>query len=33
VTQEGLPDKYHANSTLTATIKPRTTIINFDLEK
>ena len=33
VTREGLPDKYHANSILTATIKPGSNTINFDLEK
>jgi hypothetical protein len=30
---EGLPDKYHSKSTLTATINRGTNTINFDLEK
>jgi hypothetical protein len=33
VMQEGLPDKYHANSTLTTTIKPGSNVLDFDLEK
>ena len=31
--QEGLPDKYHAQSTLTADIKPGKNVIGFELEK
>jgi hypothetical protein len=31
--QEGLPDKYHANSTLTAEIKSGANVIDFQLEK
>ena len=31
--QEGLPEKYHANSTLTADIKPGKNEIDFPLEK
>jgi hypothetical protein len=33
VRQEGLPDKYHANSTLTAEIKAGANVIDFQLEK
>jgi len=33
VRQEALPDKYHANSTLTADIKPGANVIVFQLEK
>ena len=33
VRQEGLPDKYHANSTLTADIKAGANVIDFQLEK
>jgi hypothetical protein len=33
IRQEGLPDKYHANSTLTADIKPGKNVIDFPLEK
>lgn len=33
VRREGLPEKYHAKSTLTATIKSGGTKIDFDLEK
>jgi hypothetical protein len=33
VTQEGLPAKYHADSVLTATIRPGANVIDFDLEK
>jgi hypothetical protein len=33
VRREGLPDKYHTNSTLTKDIKPGNNVINFDLEK
>jgi hypothetical protein len=33
VTREGLPDKDHANSALTATIKPGANVIDFDLEE
>jgi hypothetical protein len=32
-TEEGLPDKYHKNSTLTADIKPGMNTFNFDLER
>ena len=32
VRQEGLPDKYHANSTLTADIKAGDNVIDFQLE-
>jgi hypothetical protein len=32
VMTEGLPDKYHVNSTLTATVKPGANVIDFDLE-
>jgi hypothetical protein len=32
-TQEGLPDKYHAQSILTTTIKAGANTIDFDLEK
>src|SRR6478736_3659332 len=31
--QEGLPEKYHAQSTLTAEIKPGKNVIDFELEK
>ncbi len=31
--KEGLPDKYHANSTLTAEIKPGNNVIDFALAK
>jgi hypothetical protein len=31
--QEGLPEKYHAQSTLTAEIKPGKNVIDFSLEK
>lgn len=31
--QEGLPDKYHANSTLTAEVKAGKNVIDFALEK
>jgi hypothetical protein len=31
--QEGLPEKYHAQSTLTADIKPGKNVIDFPLEK
>jgi hypothetical protein len=31
--QEGLPEKYHANSTLTAEIKAGENVIDFALEK
>lgn len=31
--QEGLPEKYHAASTLTAEIKPGKNVIDFALEK
>jgi hypothetical protein len=30
---EGLPDKYHKESTLTATIKPGKNVVDFHLEK
>jgi hypothetical protein len=30
---EGLPDKYHKDSTLTATIKPGKNVVDFRLEK
>jgi hypothetical protein len=33
VTEEGLPDKYYKNSTLTATIEPRANVIDFSLER
>ncbi len=33
VTTEGLPEKYHTNSILTATINAGTNVLNFDLEK
>jgi hypothetical protein len=33
VRQEGLPDKYHTKSTLTADIKPGPNVINFQLDK
>jgi hypothetical protein len=33
VTEEGLPDKYHKDSTLTATIKPGKNTVDFRLEK
>ena len=33
VRREGLPDKYHANSTLTADIKAGENVIDFHLEK
>jgi len=33
IRQEGLPDKYHANSTLTADIKSGDNVLNFALEK
>jgi len=33
VTEEGLPDKYHQNSTLTATVKPGRNVIDFKLDK
>jgi hypothetical protein len=33
VRQEGLPDKYHTKSSLTATIKRGANTIDFDLEK
>ena len=33
VRKEGLPDKYHANSTLTAEIKPGNNVTDFRLEK
>jgi hypothetical protein len=33
VRHEGLPEKYHTNSTLTADIKPGANVINFQLEK
>ena len=33
IRQEGLPDKYHANSTLTADIKAGVNVIDFQLEK
>jgi hypothetical protein len=33
VREEGLPDKYHIKSTLTATIKRGKNTIDFDLEK
>ncbi len=33
VRQEGLPEKYHAKSTLTATIKPGMNVVHFNLEK
>jgi len=33
VTREGLPDKYHSQSTLTATIKRGGNVIDFSLEK
>jgi hypothetical protein len=32
-TQEGLPDKYHAKSILTATIEPGSNVFNYSLEK
>jgi hypothetical protein len=32
VRQEALPEKYHANSTLTADIKPGANVIDFHLE-
>jgi hypothetical protein len=32
-TAEGLPDKYHANTTLTADIKPRGNTLDFNLER
>jgi hypothetical protein len=31
--QEGLPEKYHANSTLTAEIKAGENVVDFTLEK
>jgi len=31
--QEGLPEKYHAQSMLTAEIKPGKNVIDFELEK
>ena len=31
--REGLPDKYHTNSTLTADLKPGQNVLDFDLEK
>ncbi len=31
--QEGLPEKYHAQSTLTAEVKPGKNVIDFALEK
>jgi hypothetical protein len=31
--QEGLPEKYHGQSTLTADIKPGKNVIDFELEK
>jgi hypothetical protein len=33
VRQEGLPDKYHVNSTLTADIKSGNNVIDFHLDK
>jgi len=33
VRREGLPDKYHTNSNLTADIKPGVNVIDFNLEK
>jgi hypothetical protein len=33
VRQEGLPEKYHAKSSLTATIKSGANTIDFDLDK
>jgi hypothetical protein len=33
VRREGLPDKYHAKSTLTADIKSGNNVIDFNLEK
>jgi hypothetical protein len=32
-TREGLPDKYHKDTILTADIKPGANVINFNLEK
>jgi hypothetical protein len=32
-TTEGLPDKYHKDSTLTADIKPGPNVIDFNLQK
>jgi hypothetical protein len=32
-TQEGLPDKYHAKSILTAEIKPGANTLDFNLDK
>jgi hypothetical protein len=32
-TQEGLPDKYHSHTTLTADIKPGVNRVDFNLEK
>jgi hypothetical protein len=33
VRREGLPEKYHTNSTLTADIKPGNNVIDFNLAK
>jgi hypothetical protein len=33
VLEEGLPDKYHKETTLTATIKPGNNVVDFRLEK
>jgi len=33
VLEEGLPDKYHSDTTLTATIKPGKKVVDFRLEK
>jgi len=33
VLEEGLPEKFHANSTLTATVNPGRNVIDFRLEK
>jgi len=33
VLEEGLPDKYHKDSTLTTTIKPGRNVVDFRLEK
>jgi len=32
-TAEGLPDKYHKDSTLTVTLKPGKNVVDFHLEK
>lgn len=32
VREEGLPNKYHTNSTLTADVKPGENVLDFDLE-